>query len=343
MNKLEQASNKRGLFAVIKGALVTSSALFSILSPVAYASEAGEQVQVLLADMSRALREQNYQGLLTYEHGGSMESLRLTHWVRDGVEYGSLDRLNGPAQQRLQKGLPTTCVPVADQLLRGLLKPFGAGAHNFEQNYHFYLRGNERIAGRQATVMQIVPRDQYRHGYNLAIDEQSALPLRAMIVSNDKRVLERFQFIDLRVGGSLEGLPEANKVRDQEAAATPCPQNVDVQESGVESADNTVKLLASHWQVGWMPSGFVLSDVKSAADLGEVLMFTDGLSAFSVFVSPPAKAEQKTFEYGRAQLGATVAYIHPVKVSNRPHVVTVVGEIPTQTAMRIASSVRPRQ
>jgi sigma-E factor negative regulatory protein RseB len=307
-----------------------------LMVPPAFASVDGDKVLARLADMSRALRELSYQGLVTYEHGGALESLKLTHLVRDGMEYARLDRLNGPEQPRLQRGLPTACMPVADQLLRGLLNPFGEESRNLEQSYHFYMQGYERIAGRQAEVIQIVPRDQYRHGYNLAIDELTALPLRAMIVSHDKRVLERFQFVDLQTEAEL-----AQSTEQQEPSGTGTAEEgaVAQDELPCPAVASSAPAAAGNWQVGWMPSGFVLSSVQQAGLLGEVLMYTDGLSAFSVFVSKP---QQQGFDFGRAQLGATVAYIHPVKVANQPFVITVVGEIPTKTAMRIASSVKPR-
>lgn len=332
---------KRLFFFRVPSALGSLSVLVCLLvAPHALANVSGDKVLARLADMSRALRELSYQGLVTYEHGGALESLKLTHIVRDGVEYARLDRLNGPEQPRLQRGLPTACVPVADQLLRGLLNPFGDETRNLEQSYHFYLQGYERIAGRQAEVIQIVPRDQYRHGYNLAIDERTALPLRAMIVSHDKRVLERFQFVDLQTEAEVaQAADQQESSASEEASESGNSAAVAQSELPCPAAASSAPAAAGNWQVGWMPSGFVLSSVQKAGGMGEVLMYTDGLSAFSVFISKP---QEQGFDFGRAQLGATVAYIHPVKVANQPFVITVVGEIPTKTAMRIASSVKPR-
>ncbi|BFM16790.1 sigma factor AlgU regulator MucB [Maricurvus nonylphenolicus] len=329
-SSLSGVAKALGSFFVFLSLLVATPALANV---------GGDKVLARLADMSRALRELSYQGLVTYEHGGALESLKLTHIVRDGVEYARLDRLNGPEQPRLQRGLPTACVPVADQLLRGLLNPFGDESRNLEQSYHFYMRGRERIAGRQAEVIQIVPRDQYRHGYNLAIDELTALPLRAMIVSHDKRVLERFQFVDLQTETEVAQAAAQQQEQPVSGADTEAEAAVAQNELPCPAVASSAPTAAGSWQVGWMPSGFVLSSVQQAGLLGEVLMYTDGLSAFSVFVSKP---QQQGFDFGRAQLGATVAYIHPVKVANQPFVITVVGEIPTKTAMRIASSVKPR-
>ncbi|MEJ2132182.1 MAG: MucB/RseB C-terminal domain-containing protein, partial [Gammaproteobacteria bacterium] len=69
------------------------------------------------------------------------------------------------------------------------------------------------------------------------------------------------------------------------------------------------------------------------------LMYTDGLAAFSVFIEdmPESGASAQV-----SRRGATVAVAHPLELpQDRARLVTVVGEIPTRTAQRIAASVKP--
>jgi sigma-E factor negative regulatory protein RseB len=68
-------------------------------------------------------------------------------------------------------------------------------------------------------------------------------------------------------------------------------------------------------------------------------MYSDGLAAFSVFVEgmPDSGAASMV-----SRNGATVAVTHMTEGrEQQPYLVTLVGEIPTPTAQRIARSVVP--
>jgi sigma-E factor negative regulatory protein RseB len=74
--------------------------------------------------------------------------------------------------------------------------------------------------------------------------------------------------------------------------------------------------------------------------LVNTMMFSDGLAAFSVFIEdmPPAGAADMV-----SRNGATVAVTHLTEGPEAgPHLVTLVGELPTGTAERIAQSIRYR-
>ena len=66
--------------------------------------------------------------------------------------------------------------------------------------------------------------------------------------------------------------------------------------------------------------------------------FTDGLASFSVFFeSLPGAIKPGE---GVEREGSTVAYTRGVILDQRPVLVTVLGEIPTNTARMVADSVR---
>ena len=71
----------------------------------------------------------------------------------------------------------------------------------------------------------------------------------------------------------------------------------------------------------------------------QVMAFTDGLAAFSVFLEPNDLVNGQDGVQGWAQRGATMAYSRVMLLGGSPFRVTVVGEIPQKTAERIASSV----
>ncbi len=296
--------------------------LLACLSPAASAIDSSEQINQLLSGMSQALRERDYRGLFTYEFGGALQTLQITHQVTEGVEQEHLEYLNGPSRRVERKGRDISCLSAADQVLRGLLPALEGNFHGLNQHYHFYLRDEQRIAGRAAVVLQIVPRDEYRYGYTLSIDKETYLPLGAMTLGVNRRVLERLQF------ASLDLEPSDDWVAGVEASAR-------VKRTSWTGCEPPIEALG--WDLSWVPSGFVAAGSSVLPEVGELKLYTDGLSAFSVFVRP---MEKSVAAQGKAQRGATVAYMQQQMFQGEPMTITVVGEIPARAAQRIAGGIR---
>ena len=71
---------------------------------------------------------------------------------------------------------------------------------------------------------------------------------------------------------------------------------------------------------------------------GKDKTFTDGLAVFSVFVE---QVEQPISPgEGRARMGGTTAYTRGLQLAGRPLLVTIVGEVPVNTARMVADSVQ---
>ncbi len=92
------------------------------------------------------------------------------------------------------------------------------------------------------------------------------------------------------------------------------------------------------WTVAWLPEGFVATgrEARSAPTGGapvEIQSYTDGLTMFAVFVE---RAAERPPRAGQAARGATISYVVP---RGEEHLVTVVGEIPVETAQLIANAV----
>ena len=296
----------------------------SIPHPVLADSDSESAMQ-LLANMSRALREVDYRALFTYEYGGALKTMRVTHQVADGLEYEFLEHLNGPPMRVEREGASTDCLSPADKLLRGMIPDPGDHSQGLNQHYRFRFLNDERIAERSATVMQVIPRDAYRYGYTLSIDKKTHLPLASMILDSRNRALERLQFSSLELVPTDDWVELVNTTSRVNRPQWPLCEQKGQSETG-EFA----------WEVTWVPSGFHPAGKKRIKGVGEVVLFTDGLSAFSVFVRP---MDSSVAARGRAQRGATVAYMKQVEIHSVPYTVTVVGEVPARAAQRVAASI----
>lgn len=307
--------------------------LFALLAASA-AAESMSQPRELLDAMSRNFRALDYRGVFTYEQGQTLRSVRIVHAVVDGVEQERLLTLDGERREFLRRDHPVDCLHAGDQLVRlgssPLVQPLRLGAGDtsrLDQYYAMEFDGTERVASRSGRRLRISPRDPYRYGMTLVLDDQTALLLKSEITDGSGRVLERFQFVDVEIGKPV-------------SAAELDPETPDITES-LTHAPGTEPLRAQPfvWTVSWLPEGFALSarELRADTDLGrevETQMYTDGLAVFAVFVERGAEAASGAGE--QASQGATVAY---VIARGGQNVVTVVGEIPIATAQLVANAV----
>ena len=291
--------------------------------PVAGGADGGassEAARVLLAKLAQAVATLEYRGLATFEHVGSMETLEVVHGIRDGEQVERIRYLTGSPREMVIRSGQKQCRAESSPLSRSGLRS-ATGLQNVQSNYLFLIRGEERIADREAVVLEARPRDLHRFGMVISLDKETGLPLKSMLVAPAGRVLERFQFVEL----------DLTPVTDSELQ----PRSPSVQDDTVAAQ---CKDAESRWRLGWAPNGFKPVAVQSLAD-GQMLVFSDGLSAFTVFVQQLPEMNYK----GRAVRGATVAYMDHIDVGGQRYTVTVVGEIPDNTAQLVAKAVTEKR
>lgn len=274
-----------------------------------------------LDKMSHSLQEVSYSGVFTYEHGSSMQTLRIRHNVADGAESAHVTRLTGGGGSVLRAEHPLDCIHPGSKLVR-LGGAFGGEAADCGMSAHYKLKlgGEILVAGRRAQLLHILPRDMYRYGYQMALDKQSGLLLKSQTMAHDGRTLERFQFADVQFGIP----PDAADGTEVEV----------VHHTGHPQPEAPTEALAREWRVAWVPAGFASTGVDSDA---RKQTYTDGLAVFSVFL----EALRGSIEpgEGRARQGGTTAYSRGMRVGESPVLVTVIGEVPVNTARRVADSI----
>lgn len=276
------------------------------------------EVEQWLGKLAQAVSELEYSGLVTFEHAGLLETLQVVRAVRGGEQVERVRYLSGTPRELISYGSGGHCTYDASPSIRTSLLNV-AGQQQVQRAYQFILRGGERIADREAVVIEARPRDRYRLGLVVSLDRETGLPLKSMLVSTQGRVLERYQFVQL----------DLSPVKDSALQAVSSNARRIDNRNGCDASQ-------SRWQVRWLPEGFKVVSVKPLSD-GDMLVFSDGLGVFTVFVQRLGP-ELEDFK-GRAIRGATVAYMDRMEVNGVAYTVTVVGEIPDATARRVASSI----
>ncbi len=282
-------------------------------------------VQALLSKMSQDAARIHYRGSFTYQNQTSIElqSFRVEHWLEGGVEHDRLLFLNGPERLIVRDGQPVDCKAMGDKLLQRSFSQIGKTLASMDQLYQFEIRGRERVAGRWSRVLQVIPKDPYRYGYFLSIDEETGLVLKSWLIDENARPLERYQFIALELNPDIAQIKAQVLPRQYKAAAdvTPC--------------NPTELSKPSAWQVAWVPAGFVFAGQRTLATGQSMLMYTDGLTTFSIFL----EATSNFVPEGVGKRGATLANMSRLVVKDVVYRVSVVGEIPVAAAAKIAQNI----
>lgn len=287
-----------------------------------------DEAQDWLNRLSQAEQQQSFQGTFVYERNGSFSTHNIWHRVQDGKVRERLLQLDGSAQEVLRIDGHTQCV--SGSLIAGLGNtPDGTSRtldpQKLKNWYDLAVIGKSRVAGRQAVIVALTPKDQHRYGFELHLDKETGLPLKSLLLNDKGQLLERFQFTRLNVAAPTDGELQASA--ECKAVA---------QDPGKAVAAKTA------WHSDWLPPGFELtsSTVRKDPDTQvqvNSLMYDDGLARFSVFLEPLNGANATDT---RTQLGPTAAVSRRLTTPQGEMMVTVVGEIPIGTAERIALSMR---
>lgn len=278
------------------------------------------QVLRLFRAMSVNSQQIDYSGVVTLQRGGDMQIMELSHQVVDGQATEELARLTGQDARVERSGHPTGCMHPGHKLL-GAGGDIEATLCSLGRVYRFRLSPGERIAGRQAVRLRAEPLDMYRYGYIFELDSDTALMLKSSTLAPDQRVLEQFQFASLNMA---PGRPARASVLHQ--ATHPHPHETAHLRDGPA------------WVVNWLPDGFMATD--SAPAESQRKSYTDGFASFSVFVEPLAQSIAPG--EGIERQGSTVAYTRGMSLQGRQVLLTVLGEVPTNTARMVADSIRLR-
>lgn len=289
-----------------------------------------------LARMSESARNANYEGVVVYRSGEVLESLHIVHGFDGQSVRERLVSMSGEPREILREDDEVICVLPREKKITvdhrskstGLFPSLPEESlEQLQAYYEFADAGKTRIANRQCQGVRIHPKDEFRYGYEFWIDEQTGVPLKLSLLDAGGRVLEQLMFTEVV-------FPE--KIAKN---AFQTHQDLSSFERVIQSVSPKPPSAVTAWIVDKVPPGFRLMtrDVRQMRSEGEVvehLLFSDGLSAVSVYAALTT-AGTKAFE-GLSHMGAVNAFGRRVGA----HQLTVVGEVPQATVQLIGGAVR---
>lgn len=302
--------------------------LYSVLTAIGVVAadcpEPDASALAWLDRMSRSMREANYQGIVTLQRDGDMQVMQVLHTVdAQGASVERLTELTGQGAQVERGPHPLNCMHTGERLLRLELQQENPCA--IARQYRFSVADGDRVAGRKAVRINIQPRDMYRFGYIMDLDRETGLLLKAQTFSHGKQVLETMQFAHLTYANDVPPAAKVDVIYEAQHSQ-PEPQ------SDSPPSNNAA---TRAWTVGWLPRGFDATDPPLG--IGGRRTYTDGLAVLSVFLED-LDIEIRPGE-GVVRQGGTTTYTRGMHLGGQSVLVTVIGEVPVNTARMVADSV----
>jgi len=298
-----------------------------------------DSVEQWLVRMDHAVASMSYRGTLISTGSNRIDTMRVLHRVdSDGVRE-RIYALDGPPREILRERNQIRCL-ISGQSSVVVDNPFPTRLipripHNEilgpDSVYEVRLLGSERVAARDAQVIEIIPKDEFRYGRKLWLDRDTAMLLRAMVFASDGRAVEKLSFVEIELGASISN--------EELESALDNPARVARYEIANNRRQELTSSKAPLWLPESLPKGFRLTSVghgDSDEDRYEHLLFSDGLSSFSIYIEPIDSAPIAEQVEARGAM-------HIYTGSIDDNMITVVGEVPAPTVRMIGRHLRRQQ
>lgn len=288
-------------------------------------AEAGESPSQLYERMQDAVRNIDYEGRFVYQVGDQLDAMYVVHRSQNGRSLERLVALDGKRKQVIRGASAVACLDAHQRRISvlGAGSRLGntpvAGAQDLERVYRFEEGERYRIAGRPARELIIRPRDKLRFGYRIALDEETGLPLRTIMLDENDKVHSQTLFVELKTGSLVTPI-ERDLSALQLAEMEPVPVTPAV----------TATATGTPLQLEKLPPGFRPIQLPSSDPAVQHLLLTDGLASVSLYIEP---LQGQPLE-GYSSAGAMEMY----GTRRGGAQVMVVGEVPRATLASIANA-----
>jgi len=286
-------------------------------------------VSAWLTRMQQAAQQRSYLGTLAITSAGVVSSSRVSHHVDGRQRYERVETLDGerPKEQIRHNDVVYTLWPrdrlAVHEKLDGVagFPSLPKSAQRAHESYELRQQGIARVAGRDAQVLLLRPRDQWRFAQRLWADRETGLLLRADVLAAGGEVLESAAFSDVAIDSPRAAQAQVNprKKLDGYRVLRPPTRQVELDSQG--------------WALARAVPGFELISCvqrplegSGASDAPMVLqsVFSDGLTHVSVFVEPYDESRH-------VPVSTSSGAAHVSMTRHGQWWLTIVGEVPMQT------------
>lgn len=303
------------------------------------------ETRAWLMRIQDAANKRNFAGTVVVSAGGMVASTRIAHYCEGGDQFERIDSLDGQVRNVFRHNdlvhtvWPKRRVAVVEQRdqmssFPGLLQ---AGSDRVQEFYDLKPVAEERVAGHEADVLALTPRDKLRFGYRLWADKATGLLLRTEVLGDRGEVLESSAFSEVSIGirPQLDSVLQPVKKLDGFRVVRPLliPTQLD----------------AEGWALKTKVPGFQMvscvkrqfeGSTRPASDGAEQALqtvYSDGLTYVSIFIEP-YKAERHT-----RPMFTTIGATHTMMRRDGDWWVTVMGDVPVTTLRQFANGLERKK
>ena len=298
--------------------------------------EQGERnISEWLARMHDATRKRNYIGtFVVSSSNGGMSTARIWHACDGQRQLDRIETLTGAPRQTFRRDDEVLTFNPETRTVRSerreafgfvpeTLNPRDPGIPEF---YAARRLGSDRVAGYDADVVAVSPKDGMRFGYRIWSERKSGLVVKLQTLDEQGNVLEQAAFSELQLDAPvrMHKLAQMMVVPDGWRLEKPDAQKTTA--------------VAEGWSLKTQVPGFKpMSCYKRPAEGVLQWIFSDGLASVSLFVE--GFDGRRHQQEGAFNSGATNTLTRRVQ----DWWVTAVGEVPAQTLKAFALSLERRR
>ncbi len=335
----------RSLVVAVMGLAVLPMpfALAQAIAPAAVTAQPAKASELGISDwltrLHAASRRRSFIGTFVVSAGTNMSSAKIWHACDGELEVERVESLSGEPRSTFRRNeqvitfSPQSRTAVAERreslgLFPDLLRSIDSSISQF---YAALPDGVERVAGFDADVVSLKPKDQLRFGYRIWSEKLSGLVIKLQTLDVDGRVLEQSAFSELQLDApvSMGKLTEMMENTQGYRVDKPQLQKTTAQAEG--------------WAIKNQVAGFrPMSCYKRPAhgsgtgksDGAMQWVFSDGLASVSLFVEVFDR-RRHAFE-GSMAMGATHTLTKRLNDKTGDWWLTVIGEVPRSTLAAFA-------
>lgn len=310
-------------------------------SPQANSAES-KSINDWLMRMHEASKSRAYIGTYVVSSGGAMSSAKIWHVCEGNQQMERVETLTGAPRSTFRHNDRVVTFMPDHKLVRtekreslGLFPELLQSTDNRIADFYKVQReGVDRVAGVEADIVVLSPKDSMRFGYRVWTEQKKGLVVKLQTLDVDGKVLEQAAFSELQLDAPVKMdklLQMMGKVDGYRVE-----QPVLVKTTAV----------AEGWVLKTPVPGFTpmscykrpaVSSASSSAEEPLQWIFSDGLASVSLFVEPVDR--QRHERESSMSMGATQTLTKQLGT----YWLTVVGEVPMSTLKLFASGLERKK
>jgi len=164
-----------------------------------------------LKQVAYAGRSLNFTGIFVLQKGDHFETCRITHHGGGSQELEKIERMDGNPLEITRVNDDILVYIPEDKLVKSKA---GVQERSFPsltedqlttvgQNYDVYVGNVDRIAGRFATHITLLPKGKLRYRHELWIDQKTGLQIKAQMFTDRNELVEQIMFTEISVGNHV--------------------------------------------------------------------------------------------------------------------------------------------